>query len=118
MKIGCFVVIYQVTFKSKILVFFSSSKQVQYTYETFRTLQPGISLMKLYGRHKQTSRLETTMKFSQAQHACLFATDIVARGLDFPAIDWVVQVDCPEDAATYVHRVGRSARFGRKGNLC
>ena len=101
--------------KSKILVFFSSSKQVQYTYETFRTLQPGISLMKLYGRHKQTSRLETTMKFSQAQHACLFATDIVARGLDFPAIDWVVQVDCPEDAATYVHRVGRSARFGRKG---
>ncbi|EGW35102.1 uncharacterized protein SPAPADRAFT_69435 [Spathaspora passalidarum NRRL Y-27907] len=101
--------------KSKILVFFSSSKQVQYTYETFRTLQPGISLLKLYGRHKQTSRLETTMKFSQAQYACLFATDIVARGLDFPAIDWVVQVDCPEDAATYVHRVGRSARFGRQG---
>ncbi|CAK9440979.1 uncharacterized protein LODBEIA_P48480 [Lodderomyces beijingensis] len=101
--------------KSKMLVFFSSSKQVQYAYETFRTLQPGIPLMKLYGRHKQTSRLETTMKFSQAQHACLFATDIVARGLDFPAIDWVIQVDCPEDVATYVHRVGRSARFGRSG---
>lgn len=101
--------------KSKILVFFSSSKQVQYTYETFRTLQPGISLMRLYGRHKQTSRLETTTKFSQAQYACLFATDIVARGLDFPAIDWVIQVDCPEDAATYVHRVGRCARFGRSG---
>jgi ATP-dependent RNA helicase DDX10/DBP4 len=101
--------------KSKILVFFSSSKQVQFAYEAFRRLQPGISLLKLYGRHKQTSRLETTMKFSRAQHACLFATDIVARGLDFPAIDWVVQVDCPEDAATYVHRVGRAARFGRQG---
>ncbi|SGZ50581.1 CIC11C00000002877 [Sungouiella intermedia] len=101
--------------KSKILVFFSSSKQVQYAYESFRTLQPGISLLKLYGRHKQTSRLETTTKFSHAQYACLFATDIVARGLDFPAIDWVVQVDCPEDAATYVHRVGRCARFGRPG---
>lgn len=101
--------------KSKILVFFSSLKQVQYAYESFRTLQPGISLMRLYGRHKQTSRLETTTKFSHAQYACLFATDIVARGLDFPAIDWVVQVDCPEDAATYVHRVGRCARFGRSG---
>lgn len=101
--------------KSKILVFFSSLKQVQFTYETFRTLQPGISLLKLYGRHKQTSRMETTLKFSKAQYACLFATDIVARGLDFPAIDWVVQVDCPEDPATYVHRVGRSARFGRLG---
>lgn len=60
--------------KSKILVFFSSSKQVQFAYEAFRRLQPGISLLKLYGRHKQTSRLETTMKFSRAQHACLFAT--------------------------------------------
>ncbi|CUM65995.1 uncharacterized protein PRCAT00003649001 [Priceomyces carsonii] len=101
--------------KSKILVFFSSSKQVQYVYETFRTLQPGISLMKLYGRHRQSTRLETVSKFSRAQQACLFATDIVARGLDFPSIDWVVQVDCPEDAATYVHRVGRAARFGKKG---
>lgn len=101
--------------KSKILVFFSSLKQVQYAYESFRTLQPGISLMKLYGRHKQITRLETTSKFTHAQFACLFATDIVARGLDFPAIDWVVQVDCPEDAATYVHRAGRCARFGRPG---
>lgn len=101
--------------KSKILVFFSSLKQVQYAYESFRTLQPGISLMKLYGRHKQVTRLETTTKFSHAQFACLFATDIVARGLDFPAIDWVIQVDCPEDPATYVHRVGRCARFGRPG---
>ncbi|ODV78978.1 ATP-dependent RNA helicase DBP4 [Suhomyces tanzawaensis NRRL Y-17324] len=102
--------------KSKILVFFSSSKQVQYTYETFRQLQPGISLLKLYGRNKQTTRLETITKFARSQHSCLFATDIVARGLDFPTIDWVIQVDCPEDAATYVHRVGRCARFGRKGN--
>lgn len=102
--------------KSKILVFFLLLKQVQYAYESFRTLQPGILLLQLYGRHKHTARVETTHKFRQAQHACLFATDIVARGMDFPAIDWVVQVDCPEDAATYVHRVGRAARFGRRGH--
>ncbi len=102
--------------KAKILVFFLLLKQVQYAYESFRTLQPGILLLQLYGRHKHTARVETTHKFRQAQHACLFATDIVARGMDFPAIDWVVQVDCPEDAATYVHRVGRAARFGRRGH--
>lgn len=101
--------------KSKILVFFSSSKQVHYIYETFRTMQPGISLMKLHGRQKQTARTETVYKFSKAQHVCLFATDVVARGIDFPAIDWVVQVDCPEDADTYIHRVGRAARFGKTG---
>jgi len=101
--------------KSKILVFFSSSKQVHFTYESFRKLRPGIQLLKLHGRQKEKARLETTMTFTHASHCCLFATDVVARGLDFPAVDWVIQVDCPEDAATYVHRVGRSARFGRSG---
>lgn len=41
----------------------------------------------------------------------LIATDIAARGLDFPALDWVVQLDCPEDPAAYIHRVGRTARY-------
>jgi ATP-dependent RNA helicase DDX10/DBP4 len=35
--------------------------------------------------------------------------------LDFPAVDWVVQVDCPEDAETYIHRVGRTARYESPG---
>ncbi|CCH40859.1 DEAD box RNA helicase (Hca4), putative [Wickerhamomyces ciferrii] len=101
--------------KAKILVFLSTSKQVHYVYETFRTMQPGVSLMQLHGRQKQTARTETVYKFSKAQHVCLFATDVVARGIDFPSIDWVIQVDAPEDADTYIHRVGRAARFGKTG---
>ncbi|SCU94030.1 LAFA_0F19460g1_1 [Lachancea sp. 'fantastica'] len=101
--------------KSKMIVFLSSSKQVHFVYETFRKLQPGISLMHLHGRQKQTARTETLDKFSRAQHTCLFATDVVARGIDFPAVDWVVQADCPESVDTYIHRVGRSARYGKEG---
>lgn len=101
--------------KSKILVFLSSGKQVRFVYESFRHMQPGIPLLHLHGRQKQTARLEITQKFSQAQHSCLFATDVVARGLDFPAVDWVIQVDCPEDADTYIHRVGRTARYEKSG---
>jgi ATP-dependent RNA helicase DDX10/DBP4 len=78
-------------------------------------MQPGIPLLHLTGRQKQTARLEITQKFSSAKHSCLFATDVVARGLDFPAVDWVVQFDCPEDADTYIHRVGRTARYEREG---
>ena len=41
----------------------------------------------------------------------LIATDIAARGLDFPSVDWVLQLDCPEDVPAYIHRVGRTARY-------
>ena len=105
----------QASKKSKILVFLSSGKQVRFVYESFRHLQPGIPLLHLHGRQKQTARLDITSRFSASKNSCLFATDVVARGLDFPAVDWVVQVDCPEDADTYIHRVGRTARYERDG---
>lgn len=53
--------------------------------------------------------------FSEKKHAILFTTNIAARGLDFPSVDWIVQVDCPEDKVTYVHRVGRTARYKSGG---
>ncbi|KAI2107623.1 ATP-dependent RNA helicase dbp4 [Ophidiomyces ophidiicola] len=103
------------TLKSKILVFFSSSKQVRFVYEAFRHMQPGIPLLHLHGRQKQSARIDITTKFSRSKHSCLFATDVAARGLDFPAVDWVIQLDCAEDADTYIHRVGRTARYERDG---
>ena len=102
--------------KKKILVFLSSGKQVRFVYEAFRHLRPGLPLLHLHGRQKQTARLDITTKYANSQHACLFSTDVAARGLDFPAVDWVVQVDCPEDADTYIHRVGRTARFEHEGH--
>lgn len=51
----------------------------------------------------------------KSKHVVLLATDIAARGLDFPSVDWVVQVDAPEDVETYIHRVGRTARYNSQG---
>ena len=99
----------------KTLVFMSSSKQVRFVFETFKRMHPGVPLLHLYGKQKQMTRLQTFNRFTTMQHAVLFATDIAARGLDFPSIDWVVQVDAPEDAETYVHRVGRTARYQSNG---
>ncbi|KAJ8920504.1 hypothetical protein NQ315_005373 [Exocentrus adspersus] len=99
----------------KIIVFFASCKQVKYIYEIFCKLRPGISLMALYGTLHQLRRMDIYETFCKKQSAVLFATDIAARGLDFPKVHWVVQVDCPEDAATYIHRVGRTARYHRGG---
>ncbi|EIM87449.1 DEAD-domain-containing protein [Stereum hirsutum FP-91666 SS1] len=101
--------------QSKILVFMSSSKQVRFVFETFKRMHPGVPLLHLYGKQKQMTRLQTFNRFTTMQHAVLFATDIAARGLDFPSVNWVVQVDAPEDAETYVHRVGRTARYESNG---
>ncbi|CAB60250.1 ATP-dependent RNA helicase dbp4 [Schizosaccharomyces pombe] len=102
--------------KFKTIVFLSSCKQVRFVYETFRRMRPGISLLHLHGKQKQTTRTEVTAKFTSSRHVVLFCTDIVARGLDFPAVDWVIQLDAPEDVDTYIHRVGRTARYNRSGN--
>ncbi|KAF7366467.1 RNA helicase [Mycena sanguinolenta] len=101
--------------QSKTLVFLSSCKQVRFVFETFCKMHPGVPLLHLHGKLRQTARLAMYTKFTQAAHAVLFATDVAARGLDFPRVDWVLQVDAPEDAETYVHRVGRTARYESKG---
>ena len=99
----------------KLIVFMSSCKQVKFVYEAFRRLRPGVPLMALYGRQKQLKRVAIYNDFCRKKAAVLFCTDIAARGLDFPAVDWVVQLDCPEDANTYIHRVGRTARYEKDG---
>ncbi|TFY77082.1 hypothetical protein EWM64_g6930 [Hericium alpestre] len=101
--------------QSKILIFMSSAKQVRFAFETFKRMHPGMPLLHLYGKQKQMTRMQTFTRFTSMQHAVLFATDIAARGLDFPSVDWVLQVDAPEDVETYVHRVGRTARYQSNG---
>ena len=101
--------------QSKIIVFLSSCKQVRFVFETFCKMHPGVPLLNLHGKQKQSARLTMYQKFTSMSHAVLFATDVAARGLDFPSVDWVVQLDAPEDVETYIHRVGRTARYESKG---
>lgn len=100
----------------KVLVFFSSRKQVRFAYEAFRQLKVNPNLLEFHGKMEQNKRTAIYFQFVEKKSAVLFSTDISARGIDFPAVDWVVQVDCPEDVSTYIHRVGRTARYKSKGN--
>lgn len=60
--------------------------------------------MHLHGNMSQPRRLAIYEEFCSKQSAILLATDLAARGLDFPKVDWVLQLDCPEDPQTYIHR--------------
>lgn len=96
--------------KQKVLVFMSTCKQVKYTYDLFCKLRPGTSLLALYGSLHQEKREKIYNDFCRKSNVVLFATDLASRGLDFPRVNWVIQMDCPEDVDTYIHRAGRTAR--------
>lgn len=100
---------------SQVIVFFACCKEVQYLFRVFCRLRPGMPILALHGKQQQMKRVEVYNDFIRKKHAVLFATDIAARGLDFPAVNWVLQFDCPEDADTYIHRVGRTARYKEGG---
>jgi ATP-dependent RNA helicase DDX10/DBP4 len=102
--------------KNKCIVFFSACKQVRFAYEAFKRLKLGSQILELHGRQKQSKRTAIYFEFVERKNAVLFCTDIASRGIDFPQVDWVLQYDCPEDVYTYIHRVGRTARYKSKGN--
>ncbi|EDW36627.1 GL15986 [Drosophila persimilis] len=101
--------------KQKIIVFVSSCKQAKYLYEIFCKLRPGCPLLALYGTLHQDRRIAIYEDFLRKSHVVMFSTDVASRGLDFPAVNWVVQLDCPEDVSQYIHRAGRSARNKTRG---
>uniref|UniRef100_UPI003AAABF77 probable ATP-dependent RNA helicase DDX10 n=1 Tax=Centroberyx gerrardi TaxID=166262 RepID=UPI003AAABF77 len=101
--------------QKKVIVFFACCKEVQYMFRVFCRLRPGMPILALHGKQQQMKRVEVYNDFLKKKNAVLFATDIAARGLDFPAVNWVLQFDCPEDADTYIHRVGRTARYKEGG---
>lgn len=73
--------------------------------------------MELHGRQSLTKRMLSFKNFAEKERAVvIFCTDIAARGVDFPSVDWVLQLDCPDTVESYTHRVGRTARFESAGS--
>ena len=99
----------------KTLVFVSAGKQVRFLYEMFRRVRPGVPLLHLHGKMNQAKRMALYYQFCEKKEVVMFATDVAARGLDFPDVDWIVQMDAPENVQTYIHRVGRTARYRAGG---
>ncbi|KAJ3078888.1 ATP-dependent RNA helicase [Rhizoclosmatium hyalinum] len=98
--------------KKKIIVFFSSCNSVKYHAELLNYID--IPVLDLHGRQKQQKRTNTFFEYVNAESGILLCTDVAARGLDIPAVDWIIQYDPPDDPRDYIHRVGRTARGTNK----
>ncbi|KAJ1877925.1 ATP-dependent RNA helicase, partial [Coemansia sp. S17] len=99
--------------KKKVIVFFSSCNSVKYHAELLNYID--VPVLDLHGKQKQQKRTNTFFEFINADKGILLCTDVAARGLDIPAVDWIIQYDPPDDPRDYIHRVGRTARAGGQG---
>lgn len=70
----------------------------------------------LQGEMPQAKRTDAISRFSNGEVNVLLATDVAARGIDVPDITHVINFDLPHKADVYLHRIGRTARAGKKGN--
>jgi ATP-dependent RNA helicase DeaD len=75
----------------------------------------GLAVAAIHGDMSQHDREKVLRQFRDGTLTYLVATDVAARGLDIPEVSHVLNYDIPEDADSYVHRIGRTARAGRRG---
>ncbi|KAK9102395.1 hypothetical protein Sjap_019649 [Stephania japonica] len=121
--------IYEMEASTKVVVFFSTCDAVNFHYELISKFHWGPELgeqkkysfakckvFRLHGNMEHEDRRTTFQGFKSEKSALLLCTDVAARGLDFPEVRRIIQYDSPGEASEYVHRVGRTARLGKKGD--
>jgi ATP-dependent RNA helicase DDX55/SPB4 len=80
------------------------------------TSSKSFKIYSMHGKMPQKKRNSVFKTFSQAENGLLLCTDVAARGIDLPNVDWIIQFDAPKDPDFFVHRVGRTARAGKSGD--
>lgn len=95
------------------IVFVPTKHHVEYVYTLLQSL--GYACSYIYGTLDQTARKEQLYRFRAGIASVMVVTDIAARGLDIPVLANVINYSLPSSPKVFVHRVGRTARAGRKG---
>uniref|UniRef100_A0A1A9WGS6 ATP-dependent RNA helicase n=1 Tax=Glossina brevipalpis TaxID=37001 RepID=A0A1A9WGS6_9MUSC len=101
--------------EAKIMIFFPTCACVEYWCAVMPQFLKERLILSTHGKMKNKRR-NVIERFRKEDRAVLLCTDVLARGLDVPEIDWVIQWDPPSNASSFVHRVGRTARQGNEGS--
>ncbi|KAH1180494.1 hypothetical protein KIL84_009330 [Mauremys mutica] len=101
--------------QEKHLVFFSTCACVEYYGKALESLVKNVKIMCIHGKMKH-KRNKIFTEFRKLPSGILVCTDVMARGIDIPEVNWVLQYDPPSSASAFVHRCGRTARIGHLGS--
>ena len=97
------------------LVFVNRNSNAEWTLEKLR--YDGIKADSLIGKANKVTRKQAIANFKSGKIQLLLSTDLAARGLDIENVDYVINLDFPENAQMYLHRAGRTARAGATGSV-
>ncbi|KAJ0114208.1 hypothetical protein J7T55_008044 [Diaporthe amygdali] len=100
-------------YTNKAIIFFSRKQEAHRARVILGLL--GLTARELHGNLNQTERVANIEAFRTGEVAFLLATNLASRGLDIRGVETVINYDAPKEIDVYLHRVGRTARAGRKG---
>ncbi len=95
------------------MLFCATRENVRRLHATLQ--ERGFAVVALSGEHSQSERNQALQALRDRRARVCVATDVAARGIDLPALSFVVHVEIPRDAETLQHRSGRTGRAGKKG---
>lgn len=99
--------------KSTSIIFVNGIGRVDSLYEAM--MNDNYQVCKIHGSLNKDDRMDTLNEFKSGNKNVLISSDLTARGIDIQQISLVINFDIPKDIHTYLHRIGRSGRWGRKG---
>ncbi|KAJ2237754.1 ATP-dependent RNA helicase [Coemansia sp. RSA 1722] len=102
-----------VRYPGRTLVFVNSIDMIRRMLPIMRSLN--ISVFGLHAQMEQRQRLKNVDRFRDTPNAVLVASDVAARGLDIPQVEYVIHYQIPRSGDLYVHRSGRTARANQQG---
>lgn len=103
----------------KAIVFFNANTEAQLSRAIFQNLRSHdarkVPIIEMHAKLTQINRTRASDMFRRAKSAVMFSSDVSARGMDFPNVTHVIQMNLPRDQETYIHRLGRTARGDKRG---
>ena len=99
--------------RGKGIIFASSKEKVRDLYYSLR--RRGVKVAQIHSDLENAERTQTLLDFKNNKIQLLVATDVVSRGIDIDDIEFVINYDVPAQPEDYVHRIGRTARAGARG---
>ena len=105
--------IYKTLTISQSMIYCSTKKKVEWLADQLES--NGYPVSKIHGDMIQNDRDEIMKSFRNGSTRVLITTDLLARGIDIQQVSLVINYDLPKEKESYIHRIGRSGRYGRKG---